>query len=357
MSNSKGLLLIVLLFSFSIFGRIYGDQNSVIKWEPVYGAGGYIVEVIDSDNTTVMKRETKDNSLDVGALPLGIYKYRITTLNKLKEEGGNTGWLTLTIKKEDIPQDINVASDKKEDASDKEEDVADKKEDVTDKKEVASDKKEDVADKKEVAADKKEDSIKESDKESADKYFKMYFALGIGWEYNVPLSSWSDQLNNSYKGINLYLSFPVSVIRPVRNVSFISSMDVEVQSSLVQYGLANENMSSLYADQSYSVYGFHAGLNYPISLDAINPNLKLIFNLDPGLSYSKYSGEFRNSINSSYESFEYTSLDFSLITGATARYFWTKSFFTDVSAQYNRIFYISHPLNDIKFILRIGIYL
>ena len=287
MLNRKCLILITFLFLLSILGRVYGDQNRVIKWKQVHGAGGYIVEIIDSDDKTVIKRETKSNSLDVSGLPLGIYKYRIITLNKLKEVGKDTGWLTLTVKKEDIIQAVDVA-------------------------------------------------------------------LGVGWEYNIPLSPMSDKLHNSYKGLNIYLSFPLSVISPVRKFSFISSLCVEAQSSFLQYPLVKENMDPSCSDQSYSIYGFHAGLNYPISLDAINPKIKLIFNLDPGLSYSKYSGKFYDSIHSRNESFERTSMDFSLITGATARYFWTNYFFTDVSTQYYRIFYLANPLNDIKLILRIG---
>ncbi|MCL1864186.1 MAG: hypothetical protein FWF73_00045 [Spirochaetes bacterium] len=52
MLNRKGLLLIILFF-VPLCGIIYGDQDSAIKWERVYGAGGYIVEIVDSDNNPV----------------------------------------------------------------------------------------------------------------------------------------------------------------------------------------------------------------------------------------------------------------------------------------------------------------
>ncbi|MCL2154503.1 MAG: hypothetical protein FWH53_02440 [Leptospirales bacterium] len=333
MLNSKGLLLIAFLFMLFIFGRIYGDSNSVIKWEPVYGAGGYIVEIVDSDNNTVIKRETKDNSIDVGNLTPGIYKYRITTLNKLKQEGGNTGWLALTIKKEDIIKD--VASDLPKDESIEEGDVA-----------ASSSKDESIEE--DVATD----SSKDVEKDSAGEYFKMYFVIGLGWEYNIPLASWSNKLNNSYKGLNLYISFPLAVIKPVRDIPFISSLGVDVQFSYAQYSLAKDRVDTRFLyDQSYLIGGFHAGLNYPISLDSVFPKTQLILNIDPGLSYSKYSRKLFG------EKYETTSYDFSFITGATVRYFWTDCFFTDFSAQYYRISYQSNPYNNLKLILRLGVFL
>ena len=294
MLNSKNLRLITLLFVLFISGRVYGDQNSIIKWEPVHGAGGYIVEIIDSDDKTVIKKETRDNSLNVGALLPGIYKYRITTLNKLKEAGENTGWLTLTIKKEDIIQDVNVATGSSED---------------------------------------------ETKKKS--------FALGIGWEYNIPLPQWSSILDNSYSGLNVYISFSLSQVKLIKNTPFISSCGIEAQAAISQYSVSDDrpNRSDL------TIYGFHAGFNYLMPLDSIDPRMKLIFNIDPGLSYSKYSDAYKGSVTMPNPN---SSTDFSLISGVSVRYLWTNSFFTDISTQYYRIFYISHPFNDIKLILRIG---
>ena len=240
-------------------------------------------------NSLVIKKETEENSLDVGTLPLGIYKYRITTLNKLKQAGRDTGWLTLTIEPPREP-------------------------------------------------------------------FKIFFHIGIGWEYNILLPEWSTTLYNSYKGLNIYVSFPFSQIEKIKNTPFISSCGIEIQSSLVLYSF-DERLDRLdLNNRFYSIYGFHAGLNYTGSLDSIHRDLKLIFNIDPGLSYSRYGYVFDKY---SYGNIDktYSSLDFSLLTGVTVRYFWTDMFFTDISTQYNRIFYISHPFNDIKLILRFGAFL
>ena len=301
MLNSKSFYLIILLLILSIFGKVYGNQNTLIKWEPVYGAGGYIIEVIDSDDKTVIKKETRNNSLDVEELPIGTYKYNITTLNKLKKRGKNTGWLTLTIKKEDV---------------------------VTEKKDTV--------------------------KESSSKPDKTNFALGIGWEYNITLPEWSGILNNSYLGLNIYMSFPLSQIKRIKNIPFISSCGVEAQANISQYPVNNKSILPDFMNQALLVCGFHAGFNYFIPLDLISPKIKLVFNINPGLSYSKYNDNFKKS-NSGNTLNPSSSLDFSLISGVSVRYLWTNSFFTDISAQYYRIFYISHPFDDIKLVLRIGI--
>jgi len=379
MLNSKSTLLIVFLFMFFMFGRIYGDSNSVIKWEPVYGAGGYIVEIVDSDDKTVVKRETKNNSFGVGSLAPGIYKYRITTLNKLKQAGRNTGWLALTIKKEDIIKNADIDSPKDEiiadggAAEDSSKDEAVEKgnvaagsseDETTADKGIAEDSSKDGAGEEgdaaagssedETTADKgiAEDSSKDAEKDSADEYFKMYFAIGLGWEYNIPLTPWSNKLDNSYMGFNLYFSFPLAVIKPARGIPFISSLGVDMQFSYSKYSLVKDRVDTRFLySQSYLIGGFHAGLNYPISLDAIFPKTQLILNINPGLSYSEYSRKLFG------EKYETVSYDFSLIAGAAVRYFWTDYLFTDFSPQYYRINYKSNPYNDLKLILRLGVFL
>jgi hypothetical protein len=138
----------------------------------------------------------------------------------------------------------------------------------------------------------------------------------------------------------------------VRGIPVISSLGVDVQFSYSKYDLAEDRLGlNSLSGQSYLISGFHAGLNYPISLDFIFPKTQLILNIDPGLSYSKYKRKF------SGDSYETISYDFSFITGASVRYFWTDYFFTDLSVQYYRINYISNPLNDLKLIVRIGVLL
>ena len=335
MLNSKGLLLITILFVLAVSGKIYGE-NTVIKWNPVYGAGGYIVEIVDSDNKPVIKQEVKDTSVDVGKLQPGIYKYRITTLNKLRKAGGSTGWLTLTIQKED-PTVASSKDEVKDEIKDGVREEVKEEDGVVDSNDAA-------IQEETVAADPPKD---EPVKDRADKPFKMYYVLGIGWEYNIPLSPWSDMLDPSYMGLNLYFSFPLGVIKPVRGVPFISSLCVDVQLSYIQYTLAEDR--PYLGSPSFLTGGFHTGLNYPIPLDFIFPKMQLLLNIDPGLSYSK----FKRSIYG--DSYKTTSYDFSFITGATVRYFWTNMIFTDVSAQYYRIQYVSHPFNDAKLVLRVGV--
>ena len=363
MLNSKGLLLIAFLFMFFIFGRTYGDSNSVIKWEPVHGAGGYIVEIFDSDDKAVIKIETKSNSFDVGRLTPGIYKYRITTLNKLRRAGRNTGWLALTIKKEDIIKDADVDSPEDEIIADGDAAPDSSQDEVVEDEDVAADSSQDeTIEDENIAAGSSEDetseedatadSSKDAEKDTVHKYFKMYYVIGLGWEYNIPLASWSNKLHNSYKGFNLYFSFPLAVIKYVRGVPFVSSLGVDMQFSYSKHSLVKDRADTRFLyNQSYLIGGFHAGLNYPISLDSIYPNTQLILNINPGLSYSRYSREL---FEKKYETVSY---DFSFITGATVRHFLTDHFFMDFSPQYYKINYKSNPYNDLKLILRLGVFL
>ena len=287
MLNNKGLSFIILLFVLSIPGKIYGVQ---IKWEPVYGAGGYIVEVVDSNDQFLIKKETRETSLDLGSLEIGIYKYRITTLNKLQQPGENTGWRTLAVKNEDAVEP-----------------------------------------------------------------FTIDFAIGIGWEYNIVRPRWSDSLNNSYKGLNLYISFPFSQIDLIKDVPFISSCGFEIFATFSQYSFTSQSYRSDLKDRYYSITGIHAGFNYTMGLDQIDTNLKLVFNIDSGLSYSKYTSVFEKFGESDIKYSEST-LDVSVMAGTSVRYFWTDSFFTDFSMQYYKIFYITYDFNDIKLILRAGMF-
>jgi len=82
---------------------LYGQGSNRITWEPVYGAGGYIIEIKNSSGRVIVEKEVASTYYDVSKLPEGDYQYRITTLNKLKQKGGSTSWIDLAIERVIVP--------------------------------------------------------------------------------------------------------------------------------------------------------------------------------------------------------------------------------------------------------------
>jgi len=88
-----GCLLSSLLFAQEQTGFPY-----YIRWDPVAGAGGYVVEVEKATGAAVKSltfaaaaRETELN------LPAGDYRFRIVTLNNLKRRDSETEWIAFTV--------------------------------------------------------------------------------------------------------------------------------------------------------------------------------------------------------------------------------------------------------------------
>jgi len=54
---------------------------------------------------------------------------------------------------------------------------------------------------------------------------------------------------------------------------------------------------------------------------------------------------------------DYSSNDFAMKGGGSLRYIWFNYYFTDITAEYSRVFYVAHPLDDARISFRIGVML
>ncbi len=107
--NKITLLLLVLLFPWSI----YADDKitSSVKWEVVPGASAYIVEIKDSFNTIILKKETDLNSLEFSLDKVSEdgYKVRITPVNKFGKPDNASDWMDLNIVVTGKPQITSIS--------------------------------------------------------------------------------------------------------------------------------------------------------------------------------------------------------------------------------------------------------
>lgn len=104
MSGKKIIVYILIIFFIMSGHFIYAQNERLIKWQPVYGAGGYIIEIKNSDGRIIIEKEIISASFDISKLDSGKYSYRITTLNKLKQRGRSTSWTGFTVEKAVIPE-------------------------------------------------------------------------------------------------------------------------------------------------------------------------------------------------------------------------------------------------------------
>ena len=104
MSGKKRIVYILIIFFIMSGHFIYAQNERLIKWQPVYGAGGYIIEIKNSDGRIIIEKEIISASFDISKLDSGKYSYRITTLNKLKQRGRSTSWTGFTVEKAIIPE-------------------------------------------------------------------------------------------------------------------------------------------------------------------------------------------------------------------------------------------------------------
>ncbi len=67
-----------------------------MQWEPVPYAGGYIVEVYTVDGERIIREKTGETSVTL-SLPVGEYRYRVITLNRLGESEATTSWKRVAV--------------------------------------------------------------------------------------------------------------------------------------------------------------------------------------------------------------------------------------------------------------------
>ncbi|GEM_PF-1749396 len=109
MSGKKIILPILTAWIIMITANLSAQNERMIKWQSVYGAGGYIIEIKNSDGKVIVEKELLSTSYDISRLDSGKYSYRVTTLNKLKQRGRSTSWIGFTVEKAVIPEIKSVS--------------------------------------------------------------------------------------------------------------------------------------------------------------------------------------------------------------------------------------------------------
>lgn len=167
-----------------------------------------------------------------------------------------------------------------------------------------------------------------------------------GWEYHLPYGDWREKLNGTPTAFQLYLSYPFSSFNLTRNIPVLNMCEAETTAGYYSYSIKDGS-----ADESISSVTWYTGLNMPLPLDFLIYNLYFVPRLNLGAIYTSADLKNSGSIN------EFTSLDPAVMGGASMRYVWFNLYFTDISADFSRVFYIGRPLDSAVFSVRLGIIL
>lgn len=410
MSDRLSVSLIIILLITAVFQTafLYAQDGTVLKWEPVDGAGGYVLEIRDSQKKLIVERNLDVTRYDISKLSPGHYQYRLTTLNKLMRKGNNTGWINFYIEKAVIPVLKTVSRKVLYHSSDNPPLIVNGENFLSDirlylKKDsesieldtrfisgselevsLRSEKKisgvynlvavnrggfeavmksaieisdpvipavksvaEDKSIKK-ISEDKALKSIPEKKNGIASNGFSCFHNLscGAGWDMAVPVGEWSSKLESSLTGFHLYLSFPVSEFMFLKNTPVLKDFGIEAV-----FNYAGYNFTDGTSSESFSKGGCYAGINYTLIPALFTQDLSPILNLDAGMTYSAIT------IVSYKQLKDYSSFDYAVKCGLSFRYKWLEHFFTDLSAGYGRTFYVSHPLGEMTLSLRAGVIL
>jgi hypothetical protein len=99
-----GLLLVVPF-------RLCADAQSYpVSWDAVPGAGGYLVEVKNPDDRTVLSRTVNDNRIELNLSP-GSYFFRVTTLNRFMRNESSTHWIAFRVSASKPPDILAITPD------------------------------------------------------------------------------------------------------------------------------------------------------------------------------------------------------------------------------------------------------
>ena len=194
-----------------------------------------------------------------------------------------------------------------------------------------------IASVKDTGTDNKDNNKAETAEISGDIY------LGFSWEYNIPLGIWAEELSPSPTGLNIYIAYQLKGFSFFNSISFIRSLEVE---TLAGYSLFE--LTSGTGSEYYRIIALKLGLNCPLPLGMFDGRLFPLINMDSGIAYSTVS------IYNYTGTHVYSSFDPVIYTGMSLRY---KSgiFFSDLSCGWQRIFYVSEQMDEIKVSLRAGI--
>ncbi len=344
-----------------------------IRWEPVYGAGGYIIEIRDSTGKVIVEKQVQNAWYDVTKLGEGTYTYRITTLNKLGQKGRSTGWMTLFIQKALQPELSGVSVNKISHSTDNTPGIITGKNFTGGsrfflvKGDVKIQLKTEFISENEVRFTVKPDkdtngiydlevinpgeltSVLKSVIEIVDPVIKpgdrlLQVYLGAGWVYRIPAGDWADMIEPSAAGYNIYAAFNFYAIPSFRAVPVLGNLGVEINYKSSTYSF-DRGMD----DEYFSVWSLTFGVWYPFTVSVISNNLYVI----PSLSAGTAGSAIKMDMDGTMRNLE--SMDTVLMLSVTMRYVFLTNFFVDISSGYSEIIYPSHPLDEIEIMVRAGV--
>lgn len=96
------LLLLVFVSTF-LFSQSARPKSPVIEWEAVKGAGGYQIELM-KDGRVLINQKTQSTSyaLDPSILSPGVYKLRVSTLDRNQDVASNSPWINIYVKERKV---------------------------------------------------------------------------------------------------------------------------------------------------------------------------------------------------------------------------------------------------------------
>jgi len=412
MSGRKYCRVIVVLLLAVIFraGLLYAQYGNLLSWESVDGAGGYILEIRDSQKKVIVEKELDVTHYDISKLTPGHYQYRLTTLNKLLRKGNNTGWINFHIEKAVIPVVKSVSSKVLYRSYDNPPLTVTGENFLTDTRLYLKKDSETVELNTRYISGGEIQALFSSEKKITGVYNLVAVNRG-GFEYVMKSAieikepfipvvensadnkaagtlTYDKAKKNKTGGKGAGENNTSSCVFPdLTNLVFGAGWDIAIPagswSSKLDFSLTGFHLYFSYplsefnllknipvikgcgvealfnyagyrfkdgtSTESLSKAGGYAGINYLFIPGYFPGGMSLILNLDAGTAYSSMS------ILEYKKPEDYTSLDFAIRSGLTIRYEWFRHFFTDISAGYGRTFYVAHPLDEVTLSLRAGI--
>jgi hypothetical protein len=330
------------IIMFLLFGSLsYSDSRRNLSWEPVPGAGGYYLEIRNSDDIVITSTAVKDNFYEITDLEPGDYSFRVATINMLNQKGESSPWIDFTIERLIIPEVYSVSSRKLPvSAITRDILVKGKNLNISSRFFLRSSGVDIPVTEVEVKSEREvllaikpasgmkgsydlvvvnrggAEAVLKSAFEIADKkLIEQYYFTAVSYSVNVPVGAWSEYFDLSLTGASLYLQMP----------AFTGGHRIyyyEAELDIVRY-----NSSETAKKSSFTLISASAGISiyYPLT-DGVQIFGKIL------------AGPAYNILDLEEDSTVSRSLDISASAGTGIRYFFNKDFFVEPAFYWRTVF-------------------
>lgn len=339
-----------------IHSTLYSAPERKISWESVPGAWGYLLEIENSAGNKIVNTETRSNSYSVAQFESGEYRFRITTINLLKQKGGSTDWIKFSVEKL-YPPKLKSVSKRTLMNSRKSElvikgsnfrpesrfvlrgngkEIELPKADINSADEAEIKFKPDsssngVYDLVVINRGDVEDVIKNAVEIVDPVRGAMSFSISAGYMAGYPFGTWADYVAPTYAGGRISLQFS-----PLQN------FQLGIEGEGAQY----KNIDTV---MKFSLLYASGGLNAGCSV-FINPiNTELFLRVSGGYAYTVLT------LKQFPLEEKVTSMDRYATAGAGFRFYPGKSFFIEPFGRFKTVFYKSEKLYEADAIISVGI--